>query len=256
MSLIRAYIRLNRNPGILLIPILIDALALIGGLSSVSFYGEPASPFKIIFETGLPSLSHILEHPVLINTFKFIAYHPEYPPLTWAFVLAFILFQSFLQGGYINRLYSMAGGDSDTSFSGQCLKYWLRFFLLSFILLFFQMSVVTLLVFMLHYIGMFIALSIFIVLRVIYIYFEFSLVVHNASFGQALRISGRYFKDRTRETYVSVAAFFILGGVLSYVVHAFWSIYAILLFIFIYGYLMTGVQLALMTSLVNIRRER
>ncbi|XEC95861.1 hypothetical protein AB6A23_04635 [Paenibacillus tarimensis] len=255
MNLIRAFLMLNRNMIILVIPVMLDVAALAAGLSRVSFYGDPAPPFKIIFETGLPSLSHILEHPVLINTMKFAVYHQGPTLLTWLLIFVFIIVQSFFQGGFIHLLYVIAKGESPAAYTflSYCTRFGTRFFFLYFILLFFQMSVVTLLALFLQYIGMFAALAIFILLRILLIYFEFTLVIHHASFGEALKISCQYFKHRIKETYIALLSFFLVGGILGYALHMFWSLKAVIAFIFIYAYIMTGIQLALMMSLVKIR---
>jgi hypothetical protein len=255
--IIRAFKTLNRNLFIILIPILIDLLALAAGLRFMPLYEVSESPFIIIYEIGLPSLSHILDKPLLANSFKYLAAFQELPIALILIVLSFLLFNSLGQGSYIGLLYKLVEKERVKGHHVlyYARRFWLRFFLLALILLLFQVSVITFLVLFLNLIGSFAGMLLFLFLRIFFIYFEFSMVIHDTNFTKALAKARGYFKQHAVETYMVLPLLFITAGLLSYVLHQFWSLGSIILFIVIYSYLMTGLQIALMMSLKKMIDE-
>lgn len=255
--MIKAYKTMHRHLYLLLIPIIIDIGALFAGLKFTQFYEVERPSIILIYDIGLPSLSHILNKPLLMNTFKYFADFDELSLTIIAGVLAFVMINAIAQGAYIGILYHISH-EKHVSMQ-QVLYYvnrfWLRFFMLTIIFALLQLSVVLLMTIFFKIIGVFASLALFIVMRIFFIYFEYTMVIEDCFYGQALRRSFRYFIHGIRQNAVIVPLVFITAGVLSYILHSFWSLGSVIVFIVIYAYIMTALQLALMMSLRKIKEE-
>jgi hypothetical protein len=240
-----------------LIPIIIDLSALLAGLRFMKLYEVEKSPFIIIYEVGLPSLAHILGEPLLMNTFKYLADFQELPLTVMLIVLAFLILNALGQGAFIGLIYKIVKKEKIKGYDVfyYANRFWLRFFFFAFILLLLQVSVVSFLFIFLNVIGSFTGMLLFLILRFFFIYFEFSLVIHDTHYKEALSRAYKYFKEHAVDTYLVVPLIFVTAGFLSYILHLVWSLGNIILFIVIYSYIMTGLQIALMISLQKIINE-
>ena len=257
MIIYKAYTTLHRHWYLLIIPLLIDTASLITGLKFVELYEVPRPPFIIINEMGLPSITHILDKPLLINSFKFLTVFDEVSISIVVLVILFILFNSFGQGAYIGMMHKIVKQErikwSNPFYLAS--KFSLRFFLWAFIILFLQLSVVTFLTMMLNVVGIFTSLALFLILRFVFVYFEFCIVIYNTNFIKALSISFQMFKQRNSETYVIVPMIIIVAGLFSYILHQYWSLQSIIICILLYTYIMTGLQVTLMMTLQKLMKE-
>jgi hypothetical protein len=182
----------------------------------------------------------------------------QMPALAISAVIGFILLYAFAQGGFIGMLHRIVHNESISfrQFLIYASRFWLRFFLLTFILLALQLSILTFFSFMFQVvIGMFSALATFLFLRIYFIYFEFSIVTDDVWFMEALSNSRKYLKNRVRDFYIVVPVIFVTAGILSLILHSVWSISAVVLFIFIYAYVMSATQIALMMTLQQAKNE-
>lgn len=257
MLIKQSFKALNRYLYIIFIPIAIDLAALFAGLRFLSFYEVTKPSLMIIYEIGLPSLSHILSEPLLANTLKYLSEFEQVSSPIVITVLVFIMINSLGQGAYIGILFKIANKErlSFRAAISDAKRFWLRFFMFAFIFMLLQMTVVLFLMMFLKVVGIFASLMLFLFLRVFFMYFEYCMVIYNCFYGKALSKAYEHFKEDRKNSLIPMAAIFVTAGLLSFVLHQFWSLGSLIFFIIIYSYIMTILQLALMMNLRKIINE-
>lgn len=210
---------------------------------------------RLMLEMGLPSLSHISNIPLFINSIDFLNIPSATPSFTWIVVVLLILAGTFMQGGYISYLYSIASSKtfhvSDFLNSGK--RNWLQFIFLEIILFFGKISVTAFLVLFFGIIGVFASLVFFIVLRVIFIYLEFTMVVDRMSIGSAMKRCRSYLKKSLFPTLAIIIIMYLVSGGISLLLHKFWAPNVIIGLVFIYAYIMSVIQIVFMSILYRTR---
>ncbi|WP_152395212.1 hypothetical protein [Paenibacillus guangzhouensis] len=256
MGIQRAFAQVLRYPILILCPIALDLLAFVLGLALVGFVGTPMISYRLILEMGVPSVSYLINIPLLPNQLQFMNL-PGVPTIGWAVVIAMLLLMTFAQGGYISTLRQAALGETATL--GQFMRdgraYGIRFVFLYLMIMFAKTAVTTLLVMLFQEIGLFLALVVFIVLRILFIYLEFTIVLDRSQLGTALHRSWQYFKQSWVKTMLLVLGLFVPSGLMSTLIHQWWSPYAVLVGIVISAYVISAIQLALMRVLCQARME-
>lgn len=240
MILSRAFVLLHRNLVVLIYPILLDLTALYMGWSFIDLSSPSKLSLRVILEMGLPSVSH------LVST-----------PPTWIAVMFMLLVSTFAQGGFIGGLFSMAKSE-ELGFSQFVIdgrKYWLRFIFLNTIVLLAKIAVTSLLIVLFGIIGVSAAFIFFVVLRILYIYLEFTMVIDNLNMDTALRKCRQYWKLDVPKTIVLISILFLVSGSVSVLIHWYWTPGVIVSGIFLYAYLMTWIQLAFMLVLYETREQ-
>ncbi len=163
MLLIQAFRQLNRHLVLVLYPLVFDLIALLIGWSLIGFYGEAQLSLRLILEMGFPSVSHILNTPLLVNTTEFFNAFERTTLLTLLIVLGMVLVGAFMQGGYIGSLYRLVA-DGTLRFA-DFLQYgkrnWLRFIFLLIIVFLAKIAVTTFLAMFFGAIGVFASFSFF-----------------------------------------------------------------------------------------------
>ncbi|WP_018757457.1 hypothetical protein [Paenibacillus terrigena] len=256
MLLQRAFVQILRYPMLILCPIILDLIAYLLGGALVGFIGTSSLSYRLILEMGLPSVSHLINIPLLPNQLQFMNI-PGVPTIGWAAVVLMLLLMTFAQGGYIGILWQASIGEpaSIRGFIREGKVYWIRFIFLYLMIMFAKTAVTTLLVMLFQGIGLFLSLLVFIVLRILFIYLEFTIVVDRSQLDAALRRSRQYFKQSRLKTMVLVFCLFVVSGLLSTLIHQLWSPYAILAGIVIGAYVVSVIQLALMMVLSQVRAQ-
>lgn len=241
---------LFRNPLIIMYPIILDALSFIIGLMIVGFIGAPSLSIRLILEMGIPSVSYVSNIPQLINQMQFMG--DTISVRAWIPVIFMLLLMAFAQGGYIASLRNVVEGSpiSIGQFMKDGKKYAVRFIFLFMIITAAKTAITTLLAAFLGVIGLFLSLVIFLVLRIIFIYVEYCIVVNQLNVDAAFRQSRRYFQASSFNTSGIIIVMMISSGVISLLLHYLWSPAAVVLAIPICAVVMGVVQIAFMQQLL------
>lgn len=241
---------LVRNPLIIMYPIILDALSFIIGLMIVGFIGVPSLSIRLILEMGIPSVSYVSNIPQFINQMQFMG--DTVSVRAWIPVIFMLLLMAFAQGGYIASIRNVVDG-SPISF-GQFMKdgkkYAVRFIFLFMIITAAKTAITTLLAAFLGVIGLFLSLVIFVVLRIIFIYVEYCIVVDELNVDAAFRQSRRYFQASSFNTSGIIIVMMISSGVISLLLHYLWSPAAVVIAIPICAVVIGVIQIAFMQQLL------
>jgi len=241
---------LFRNPLIIMYPIILDALSFVIGLMIVGFIGIPSLSIRLILEMGIPSVSYVSNIPQLINQMQFMG--DTVSVRAWIPVIFMLLLMAFAQGGYIASLRNVAE-DSPISI-GQFMrdgkKYAVRFIFLFMIIAAAKTAITTLLVALLGVNGLFLSLVVFVVLRIIFIYVEYCIVVDQLNVDAAFRQSRRYFQASTFNTSGIIITMMISSGVISLLLHYLWSPAVVIIAIPVCAVVMGVIQIAFMQQLL------
>lgn len=258
MLLREAYRRLNGNIPFLLYPIVLDVVAFGMGWMLAGIVTEPKWSLKLLLDMGLPSISHLLNVAQLANTIDYLRLFGDkgaaVPAIT---VLLLLLVFCWAQGGYIAGLQTIAsGGKPDVShFIRHGKAYFVRFLLFRITAFLAKLGLTLGLTALLGSAGLLISLLVFFSLRVVFIYLEFTMVDGRMAWDQVLGQSRAYFKNALPETGQIVVILFAFAGICSFLLHRFWSPFAAVAGIIVYSYVMTGLQLALMTVLIQLKSK-
>lgn len=241
---------LVRNPLIIMYPIILDALSFIIGLMIVGFIGVPSLSIRLILEMGIPSVSYVSNIPQLINQMQFMG--DTVSVRAWIPVIFMLLLMAFAQGGYIASLRNVVEGSpiSIGQFMKDGKKYAVRFIFLFMIITAAKTAITTLLAAFLGVIGLFLSLVIFVVLRIIFIYVEYCIVVDQLNVDAAFRQSRRYFQALSFNTSGIIIVMMISSGVISLLLHYLWSPAAVVVAIPICAVVLGVVQIAFMQQLL------
>lgn len=241
---------LVRNPLIIMYPIILDALSFIIGLMIVGFIGVPSLSIRLILEMGIPSVSYVSNIPQLINQMQFMG--DTVSVRAWIPVIFMLLLMAFAQGGYIASLRNVVEGRpiSIGQFMKDGKKYAVRFIFLFMIITAAKTAITTLLAAFLGVIGLFLSLVIFVVLRIIFIYVEYCIVVDQLNVDAAFRQSRRYFQASSFNTSGIIIVMMISSGLISLLLHYLWSPAALIIAIPICAVVMGVIQIAFMQQLL------
>ena len=249
----RAFSDLNRNLGLVLIPILMDLASFILGLMTTGFWGESKVSLKLALDVGLPSISTIMEQNVLAGGVNIGPDGALPGGIALFFALLFFLLGAFMEAGFIGLLYEAAKDNAPSldSFLSCAKKFWLRFLGLRLIVFLFTI-LGGLLALLLSIIGVIAFLVIFIVLRVKYIYWEFTMVSEDMGISEAFSRSRVYYANRTPELTSIILFMFAANFIAGLIVNLLWNPIAVFLAIPIYCYVATAVHLALMYNKLEL----
>ena len=258
MGLFNNIRKLHRNAIIFIYPIVYDLLALSLGLYLMGFNGQTMFSSKLILEMGFPSVSHISNIPLLANQVYFFNGPVDITVFTGIVVVSLIVIGAFLQGGYIHSLYAIGknGKYSSVEFVKYGKKNWLQFILLGVIMYFLKISLTAFLVIFFSTIGGFVALIALLVLRIVFIYLEFTIVLDKLPIPEALKKSRHYFAKSFLPTSITVVIMYIISLSLSIILHKIWSPIFVIAMILFYAYIMTLIQMVFMTILSRARKEK
>lgn len=254
MVLQQAFNRLHRNIWIVFCPIILDAISLLTGWYFIGFSGESRLSWRIILEMGMPSLSHLLNTPIMANQIEFLN-NPGNSSFAWIAVALILLASAYVQGGFISLLKGAADGEktSFVQFIRDGRKYWVRFIGLYVMVMLAKVAVTSILVMLFGVAGVLASLMVFVALRILFIYLEFTIVVDSKSIDHSLRQSRHYLKLSIPRTFTMILFMFLFSGALSVLIHWIWLPVTVITGIAVYAYLMTAIQLAFMIILSQAR---
>jgi len=256
MLLKHAFGQLNKNWIIILYPIVLDIIALSAGWGLGGFNGQPMWSMKWLLEMGIPSLSELSNLPLLANTMDYLKlFDQEGSIVAVVVILLLLLVLCFAQGGYISGLYAIASDQKLNfhQFLHNGKTFFSRFVLYNIMVYLLKIGVTLALAALLGSAGLFISLVVFIVLRIVFIYLEFTMVVDRLSWDQVLGHSRTYFKSSFSQTGTVILIMYVSSGLLSLLLHRLWSWEAVIVGVFVYAYVMTGIQLAFMIILCQTK---
>lgn len=255
MALQQVLNRLHRQLWVVFIPVILDIISLGAGWLFIGFPGESRLSSRIILEMGMPSLSHLLNTPLLANQLGFMN-QPGTPTYAWIAVVPIMLASTFAQGGFISVLKGIAEGGEVTfaRFIRDGRSNWIRFIWFYVMVMLAKIAVTALLVLLFGVAGALASLLLFIVFRIMYTYLEFTIVADAMSIDQTLRMSREYLKDSLAKTIPAVIVMFLFSSAVSVLIHWIWLPVAFIAGIFVYAYLMTVIQLILMAIMCEIRQ--
>lgn len=239
----RAFSALNRNLGLVLVPIFMDLMNLLLGLASTGFWGESKLSLKLALDVGLPSIATVLEHNVLAG--PELSGSGALPAMLLA--LFFLLLGAFVEAGFIGLLCEAGREKAATlaAFVGYAKRFWLRMLGLR-LLISVTIYIGGLVAMLLSIIGVIAFLVIFLILRVKYIYWEYVMVSEDIGIARAFNRSRLYFQYRTPQLNIIILSIFLANFVTALIVNWLWHPVVLFIAIPFYCYLATGLQLALM----------
>lgn len=247
-----AYAQLNRNWTIILYPIVLDIFALWAGWKLGGFSGEQKWSLKWLLDMGLPSLSHLSNIPLFANTMDFLRiFGQEGSAVSTVVIFILLLVLCFVQGGYITGLHTIASDNKPNlaQFFRNGKAFFIHFLLYNMMVYLLKIGVTLGLTAFLGSAGLFLSLLVFIALRIVFIYLEFTMVVDRLSWDQVLGQSRVYFKSSLSLTSATILVMYVSSGLLSLLLHRLWSIEAVIVGVIVSAYVMTGIQLAFMMIL-------
>ena len=250
-----AFERLPKALLIFLLPAVLDLAAFVIGTLFFGFHGNSKIAFKLHLDVGIPSVSSLADqqNAVLVNAFGPNVFHASAFVLFWAIV--FFLIHAFFQGGYIGLLKDCALGRTVTfqRFLEYGGRFFGRFILLEILVLAVTALAMFLLTGILRFLGMLIFLVLFFILRILFIYWEFTVVSDDLSVCEAFVRSRKYFQSRSNTVFAIIGTMLLNNAIFAFLVNAFWNPVPYVLFLLLYDYVASGIQLSLMLSLVGPR---
>lgn len=246
-----AFSLLHGNRKLMLYPILVDIVSIGLFLMTTGFSGQSKISFKISLAVGLPSVNHLIDQPGFGTNIHFFS------GLSTVVVLIVILvFRAFFQGGYIGllkRLIVDRNSVSTEGFFDYATRFWKYFVQVE---LFWLLIVLLGLPFvlLLNFVGALLFLVVILWIRILHIYWEFTIVLDDLSPADAFRRCREYFRLRTARTGEVIWVMIVVNFVFALLLNGMWSFPVLLGFIFLNGYVATALQIALMDSLDRIKR--
>lgn len=249
-----AYEKLSRVKGLAMYPIFFDLFAFLIGLAIVGFQGTSKFTLKFSVNPGLPSINNVVDQTIMANGLNFSTDGTSISLMMILAFVVFLVFGAFVQGGFIGLLHQVVFVGESVSFQefmnfGK--KYWLRFLGLQVIVLVFLL-LGGLFAILMGFFGVVLFLVVFLVLRILYIYWEFTVVAENCSVGEAFTKSREFFANRVSETSSVILSIFLLNLLFGILVNSMWNPIVFFIAILAYGYLASGLQMALMMTLRKI----
>ncbi|QHW33306.1 hypothetical protein GZH47_22605 [Paenibacillus rhizovicinus] len=252
---------IRKLPGLPLLvglPVAIDGLSVLVGILMNGFHGSSHLTFKFALQMGMPSISAVAEQRFMAGTVQLNAgggIHAGSVASVLLVLLGFLLIQAFFQGGYIGLLRE-AVHERPISL-GVFGKYGRRFFgrmlLLNLLVLGLMLIGGSLAFVVLHGAGAVISLVAFLILRVWFVYLEFTLVAENCTIVQAFPRALRAFRNRTGATASLIVKAVLLNVLFGLLINAVWVSLIFFLLLFLYDYIFAGMQLAFMEEYERIR---
>ncbi|WP_191271032.1 hypothetical protein [Neobacillus kokaensis] len=257
MLVVEAIKKVHRHFTLIFLPVMFDLLSFVVGWLMVGMDGKERISIRLILEMGLPSVSHVSNIPLFANNIDLLKSSGNLPSFSWLIVIGLIIIGAFLQGGYISFLFSIVNGKAFdiSNFLHAGKKNWIQFIFLWLILFLGKISVTAFLVLMFKIIGVFAALVLFICLRILFIYLEFTIVVDGVSMAAAFKTCRGYLKKSLFPSFSLIFIMYFISSLMSYLIHMYWGPYSIIASIFVYGYLMSVIQTIFMMILCRTRDE-
>jgi hypothetical protein len=256
-----AFTKLKSNKFLLIFPIGFDFLAFFLGIALIGFYGQSKMTIRFVLDVGMPSVSTLIDQKVnfMLNGFNLnlnSSFEEISSLIIFSILLSFII-GSFLQAGFIGLLNNtiQAKPLSFSRFITFGKKYWYTYLFIELIWYALLLAAFFLLILPLGILGLIIFGILIITLRIVFIYWEFTVIVDDLSVFDALTQAKIYFANRSRNL-ISILIYLVgFNLLLSLLVNGLWNPIVLLISIFIYGYVSTGLQLSLMITLYDAKNR-
>ncbi|GEM_PF-2042772 len=243
----RAFSALSRNLYLIIIPILMDLASFIFALVTTGFWGESKVSLKLALDVGLPSISSIFDQNVLVSGVNIDQAGALPGGIALILVLLFALLGAYFEAGFIGLLHEVAKDNvpSLDTFVNYAKRFWLRFLGLRLIIFVFTLLGVFLAM-LLSIIGVIAFLVIFLILRIKYIYWEFTMVSEDMGISEAFSRSRMHYENRNSELSSIIISILVANFIAALIVNLLWTPVVVFISIPIYCYVATALQLALM----------
>lgn len=252
-----AFGKLSKFPLLFIIPIVVDGLSVLLGTAMNGFHGSSHFTFKLALQMGLPSISAVTEQTFMPGAVQISGGFNATSMLgVLFFLLLFLVVQSFLQGGYVGLLYEAVTGGrlSLERFAAYGTRCFGRFFLLNILVLVFLFVLGGIVTFVFKMAGVVLFMVVFLLLRVLFLFLEYTIVVDDCSIPGAFSRSREAFRHRTSDTLPLVIIALVVNVVAGIVVNALWFSFFFLVLLVLYDLVGAGLQLAFMRDYLRIRR--
>ncbi len=253
----KGFERLNQHLSLAAYSIVTDLIGFFFSLGLTGFPGESKFTLKFAIETGLPSIASVIDQKYATGGLNLQLIGNDAGTTTSFIFLTFIFFLivgSWIEAGFIGLLHEVVQNNR-VSFH-QFLEYGRRFFLrmlgLEIFIILFMIITTAILLLILNFVGAILMIVLFIILRILYIYWEFTVVVEDLGVWEAFTRCREHFRNREEHTVQVIIAILFTGMVFGLVVNGLWHPVVLFLAIFGYGYIATGLQVALMFTLHQI----
>lgn len=256
MNLIDSVKEINKNIILLIPPILFDFFSLAIGLWMIGFNGAKTVSIRMILEVGMPSASHLSNTPLFTNTMEFLNYKGSLIATAPIVVILLVIVGAFLQGGYLGHVSAIVNDQKYTlvQYVKSASRNWLQFILLEIIVFLIKIAMTAFLAIFFGIVGVFASLVFMIVLRMIFVYLEFSIVVDKTGILPAMKKSRQYLVGTMFSSLGLILMMYALSSGLSFLLHYYWSKALIVVMIFVYAYAMSIIQIALMSNVYKAKR--
>ncbi|ULL16294.1 hypothetical protein DVH26_18685 [Paenibacillus sp. H1-7] len=250
--------KLARYPLLAIIPIAIDALSVIMGTAMNGFHGNPHFTFKLVLQMGLPSVAAVTEQTFMPGSVQVVGAGSVNLPSILGILMylgIFIAVQSFLQGGYVGLLYDSTDGRRLDSrrFIQYGGRFFLRFLLLNVSVLLILLVIGGIAAFLLRTPGIILFMILFLWLRVLFLFLEYTIVADDCSILDAIARSYEHFQQRTPLTIPLVIAALLINVAAGLIINALWLPLFFIVLLVLYDTIGAGLQIAFMNEFRRIR---
>ncbi|MFD0698110.1 hypothetical protein ACFQZT_28960 [Paenibacillus sp. GCM10027628] len=249
--LFEAFGKLSKFTLLAVIPVIVDGLSVLLGVALHGFHGSAHITLKLALQMGLPSISAVTEQGFMPGSVQIAGGGAinSSSLLSILFYLAlFLVVQSFLQGGYVGLLHDAANGrrlsmERFVAYGGRFFGRFLLLDILVMIVLFVLGGIATTTLKML---GVIVFMIIFLLLRVQFLYLEFTLVGDDCSISEAFTRSLDAFRRRTPNTLPLVGVTLVINLVAGLLVNMLWLPFIFFVLLVVYDIVCAVLQLAFM----------
>lgn len=256
----KGFERLNQHLSLAAYAIVVDLIGFFITLGLIGFSGENKFTLKFAIETGLPSISSVIDQNYATGGINFQLIGNNAGEITSFVFLTFILFLiigSWIQAGFIGLLHEVVRHNRGSF--GLFMDYARRFFIrmlgLEILIILFMIVTTAILLVLLNIVGAILLIILFIVLRILLIYWEFTIVVEDLGVREAFSRCREHFRNREEHTMQVIIAILLTSMVFGLLVNGLWHPVVLFFAIFGYGYIATGLQVALMFTLHQILQK-
>jgi hypothetical protein len=223
------------------------------------FTGSTHFTLKLTLQMGLPSISAVTEQTVMPGSVQIAGVgglSGSSALGVLVYLALFLVLQALLQGGYIGLLYEATNGRklSMASFIAYGRRFFGRFLLLDIVVLVVLFLIGGLATMALRTPGVILFAIVSLLLRVLFLFLEFTLVAENCTILEAFYRSRDAFRRRTPITLPLVAVAVIVNVIAGLLVNALWHPFFFLILLIVYDIFGAGLQLAFMNDYRRIRQ--
>ncbi|SER81160.1 hypothetical protein [Salipaludibacillus aurantiacus] len=249
---------LHSNLKVALYPILIDLTSIIAAVLLGGYHAVSQLSLQLSVAPGLPSLDNAFSEQISLFTFQIDGQLPAFftPGLMLIVFLLLFVIGIAVEAGFIGLLHRGVT-NKETSFKSFLQfgkKFWFRYLGLILLILLASLPVWALSI-GLGLPGIILSFIALVLLRVMFIYWEFTLIVDDLTVIDALSKSYKYFKRGISDT---LAVLFIMGltnTIFGLILSQVPVLPALIVGIILYGYIMTALLFSLMHTLHRIKRH-